>query len=78
MQNKIDPQKNLIDIPKTQYTPDRQTLIEYEKKSKDRNDCIKLAYASGQFSLAEIGQHFDLHYSRVSRIIKDVSSQANK
>ena len=29
-----------------------------------------LAYASGGYSLKEIGDHFGLHYSRVSRILK--------
>jgi hypothetical protein len=73
MQNKIDPEKNLIDIPRTQYTPDGCTLSEYEKKYENRNECIKLAYASGQFSLAAIGNYFGLHYSRISRIINKQS-----
>lgn len=45
-------------------------LSEYELKTPNRNECIKLAYASGQFSLAEIGAYFGLHYSWVSRIVK--------
>lgn len=73
MQNIIDLEKNLINIPKSQYTPNGLTLVEYEIKSSDRNECIRLAYSSGQFSLAEIGSYFRLHYSRVSRIIKDHS-----
>lgn len=75
MQNKIDKGKNLINIPKPQYTPNGLTLIEYEVKSKHRNECIKLAYSSGQFSLAEIGHYYGLHYSRVSRIIKMMSDE---
>ena len=31
---------------------------------------IAKAYASGGFSLREIGDYFGLHYSRVSQIIK--------
>ena len=73
MQNRIDLEKNLINIPKSQYTPKGLTLAEYETKSSDRNECIRLAYSSGQFSLAEIGDYFRLHYSRVSRIIKKQS-----
>ena len=70
MQNKIDPAQNLIDIPRSQYTPVNTTLSEYALKSSNRNECIKLAYGSGQFSLTEIGAYFGIHYSWVSRIVK--------
>jgi len=33
-----------------------------------RNDAIRRAYASGLHSLSEIGRHFGVHYSTVSRI----------
>lgn len=71
MQNTIDLEKNLMNIPKSQYTPMRLSLAEYEMQSSNRNECIRLAYSSGQFTLAEIGCYFRLHYSRVSRIIKE-------
>jgi hypothetical protein len=73
MQKTIDLEKNLINIPKSQYTPKGLSLAEYEIISSDRNQCIQLAYSSGQFSLAEIGTYFGLHYSRISRIITEQS-----
>lgn len=73
MQNTIDLEINLINIPKQQDTPQGITIAEYESKSSGRNECIRLAYSSGQFSLAEIGAYFKLHYSRVSRIVKEQS-----
>jgi transposase len=36
----------------------------------ERDEAIFHAYASGGYSLKEIGDHFGLHYSRVSRILK--------
>jgi putative transposase len=36
------------------------------------------AYASGGYSLKEIGDHFRLHYSRVSRIVKQQRLTRNK
>ncbi|WP_425507047.1 helix-turn-helix domain-containing protein [Teredinibacter haidensis] len=36
----------------------------------DRNTAISQAYASGGYSMKEIGEHFGLHYSRVSRILR--------
>ncbi|QMT61688.1 addiction module toxin RelE [Legionella sp. PC997] len=71
MLKKIDPQMNLIDIPKTQYEPENYTLKEIEQKTSTRNEGIQVAYKSGQFSLKEIGEYFCLHYSSVSKIVKN-------
>jgi putative transposase len=70
MLKKIDPQMNLIDIPKTQYETERYALKEIEQKASTRNERIQVAYKSGQFSLKEIGDYFGLHYSSVSKIVK--------
>ncbi|WP_392537850.1 transposase [Legionella sp. 227] len=70
MLKKIDPQMNLIDIPKTQYETENYTLKEIEQKASTRNEGIQVAYQSGQFSLKEIGDYFCLHYSSVSKIVK--------
>ena len=70
MLKKIDPQMNLIDIPRTQYEIESYTLKEIEEKASTRNEGIQVAYKSGQFSLKEIGDYFCLHYSSVSKIVK--------
>jgi putative transposase len=44
------------------------SLSAIERKSRDRDQAIQMAYASGGYTLAEIGDHFGLHYSTVSRI----------
>jgi hypothetical protein len=44
------------------------TLAQHERQSASRNDAIRRAYATGDYSLAAIGRHFGLHYSTVSRI----------
>jgi putative transposase len=41
-----------------------------------RNEAIKLSYESGGYSMKEIGAHYNLHYSRVSRIIKRAKDKA--
>ena len=41
----------------------------YTKKHPDRDDAIRQAYATGGYGMKEMGEHFGLHYSRVSRII---------
>ena len=35
-----------------------------------RNEAIVAAYMSGGYTLQQIGEHFSLHYSTVSRIIQ--------
>lgn len=44
-------------------------LTHYVQQCKERDEAIALAYASGGYGLKEIGEHFGLHYSRVSRIV---------
>ncbi len=71
MQSKIDPKQNLTNFPKHQYLVQPYSLQYFEQQSINRDECIIMAYNSGGFSMAEIGNHFGLHYSRVSRILKN-------
>ncbi len=38
--------------------------------SEKRDEAIYRSYADGMYSMKEIGKYFGLHYSRISRIIK--------
>ena len=69
MQCKILPDKDLSEIVLSQKRPMAKELLHYEKKYIKRDEAIAKAYASGGYSMKEIGKHFRLHYSRVSRII---------
>ena len=69
MQSNIDPLLDLTDIPSRQYMPAALSLINYKQQAPSRDEAIRLAYASGNFTMKEVGHYFDLHYSRVSRII---------
>jgi putative transposase len=60
---------DLSEIPRSQRRPKPLELDEYKRCSRSRNDAITKAYASGGYTLKEIGTFFDLHYTRVSRII---------
>ncbi|MSR11396.1 MAG: hypothetical protein EXR84_06290 [Gammaproteobacteria bacterium] len=53
----------------SQKRPVPKRLKEYEASATSRDEAIIDAYASGGFSMKEIGEHFGLHYSRVSRIL---------
>jgi len=51
-----------------QYQNAKKSLTEYQLQFKTRNEAIKAAYKCGDFTLEQIGEHFQLHYSSVSRI----------
>jgi REP element-mobilizing transposase RayT len=69
MQAKIETDQELSEIPLSQRRPMPKPLGWYEKSGATRDDAVKLAYASGGYSMKKIGDYFGLHYSRVSRII---------
>ena len=71
LQEKIDKGKDCSEIPKSQKRPQPKTLQQYEKQSASRNQAIHLSYASGGYSMKELGEYYGLHYSRISRIIND-------
>lgn len=54
------------DVPKRQRQ--WRSLRSIERSAENRDDAIRAAYATGQFTLRQIGDHFGLHYATVSRI----------
>jgi len=74
----IDPSKPLDEIPNRQYQPRPQSLGDWLKKSPDRNAAIAGAYLAGGYTQSQIGSFFGLHYSRVSRIIRNFRDRQAK
>jgi len=71
MQSLIDKSQSLDEVPLIQRRPPPKPLAVYEQQAGgDRNAAIVLAYASGGYTLKEIGHYFNLHYSTVSGIIR--------
>ena len=70
MQRKLDAAQDLSEVPTAQRRKLPKALAHYERKYPNRDEAIAHAYASGGYGLKEIGEHFGLHYSRVSRIVK--------
>ena len=60
---------DLYEIPLKQRRKPALPLWQYLLKSNSRDDAICLAYRSGGYTLKNIGDHFNLHYSRISRIV---------
>jgi hypothetical protein len=57
------------EVPRLQRAT--RSLSQYAQESRDRNGAIRLAYESGCYSLSAIARHFGLHYTTVSRIVRE-------
>ncbi|MFT5116364.1 MAG: putative transposase [Parasphingorhabdus sp.] len=75
MQEKIDQAKDISEVPLAQRRPIPASLKSYEMAAVSRNIAIYDAYTSGGYTLKEIGDHFDLHYSTVSGVIRNHKSK---
>lgn len=69
MQRRLSPDKDLSEIPAAQRRPPAKPLNHYARTYRDRDEAIREAFDSGGYGLKAIGEHFGLHYSRVSRIV---------
>jgi hypothetical protein len=78
MQAQLNAGKDLSEIPAKQRRAPAKSLKHYSTKVKERDAAIVAAYASGGYSMKEIGDHFSLHYSYISRIISRAGKARGK
>ena len=69
MQALIDQKPTLTEIPRAQRRALRRALSDFAREH-ERNKAISLAYLSGQHTMAAIAEHFGIHYTTVSRLVK--------
>ncbi len=69
MQAIVDKQPTLTEVPRAQRRALVRALSDFAQKH-DRNEAIALAYLSGQHTMAAIAEHFGVHYTTVSRLVK--------
>jgi REP element-mobilizing transposase RayT len=67
-------EEGLAEVPRAQRRPAPPALADLASEY-GRDEAIARAYASGGYTLREIGEFFDLHYSRVSRIAKQAKNK---
>lgn len=78
MQRKLNLSQCASEIPKVQRREVPKPLDYYAKQSNDRNHGIITAYQSGGYSMKEVGDYFGVHYSSVSKIIKQAENSQFK
>ena len=67
---RVPKDRDFSEVPLGQRRPPAKPLAEYVSLYPDRDQAIAAAYASGGYTLKEIGDHVGLHYARVSRIVR--------
>jgi len=70
-QNLINKKESLSEVPRRHKRKRPKPLEHYERKYKDERQAICNAYLSGGYTLKEIGEYFQKHYSTISRIVKE-------
>jgi len=70
LQGKLESDKDLSEIPKSQRRKKVKSLEYYAKHTRNRNEAMMAAFSSGGYSMKDLGDYFGLHYSWVSRVIK--------
>ena len=78
MQCKMTEDISLQEVPSSQARQVAKPLSYYESLSTNRDEVVYLAYQSGGYTMNEIGNHFDLHYSSVSKIITSIENSRFK
>ncbi len=57
-------------IPQLQRRKLPKSLDEYCNEENSRNEAIRAAFNSGGYTMKQIGEYFKLHYTSISRIVK--------
>ena len=70
MQAKLE-QTSLDEVPRAQRRPPALPLAEYAKRYPQRRSAMAAAYRSGDYTLKAIAEHFGVHYSTVSRALRE-------
>ena len=72
MQRKVPKDRDLREVPQAKRRPVPRPLPEYDRAHAERDQAIKAAYASGGYTMQQIGDYFGLHHSRISKIVRGV------
>ena len=75
MQAKLPDSFSSRGIPKVQLSAVKRPLGWYTRKVKQRDKAIIAAYRSGHYTQHEIGEHFGISHTTVSRIVRQADVQ---
>jgi REP element-mobilizing transposase RayT len=70
MRSRVPGEQDLREVPQARARATAEPLAVYARRHAGRDEAIVAAYASGGYTMQQIGDFFGLHYSRVSKIIQ--------
>nr|MBS0021335.1 addiction module toxin RelE [Gammaproteobacteria bacterium] len=68
----------LREVAKVQRRSLALSLADYQQRFPKRDEAMAQAYLSGAYTMAEIGQHFGVHYMTVSRAVRKFEGNGPK
>ena len=71
VQQRITAPEQLSEVPRAQHRAPPKPLAWYAKRTRTVSTAMVQAFASGGYTLKEIGEYFGVHYSTVSRAVKN-------
>ncbi|NJN46830.1 MAG: transposase [Candidatus Competibacteraceae bacterium] len=78
MQRSILFNSNLDEVPGVQHRPVAKPVDHYVNRFKNRKEGMARAHLEGRHTLKAVAQHFQVHYSTVSRAVKLFEAKAKK
>ncbi len=78
LRHRLPKDRDLSEVPHAQCRSPAKPLADYVGLYPTCNAAISAAYASGAYTLKEIGEYFGLHYARVSRIVRRAREAKDK
>jgi hypothetical protein len=78
LRRRLPKDRDLSEAPRAQRRPPAKPLAKYAAVYADRDEAIATAYASGGYTLKEIGARFGLHRARVTRIVQAAKKAKDK
>ena len=78
LQAMVAKDQDLPEVPSVQKRRMSKPIAKYIESASSRNDGIYQAYRSGAYTMKAISDNLGLHYSTVSKIIKDFENSIFK
>jgi len=71
-----EPLERLREVPRAQRRPLAKPLVEFARRYRDRREAMARAFQTGVYTMQEIADFFDVHYSTVSRAVRQFEETA--
>jgi hypothetical protein len=76
MQRKLKPEQSLKGIPRKQKQARVKPLSFFADRYKIHDDDMVQSYLSAHYTFAQVGEHFGVSYTTVSRAVKQAEKES--